>query len=313
MRVRGAPLIGATGAYGMALAMREDASDPGLDRACALLSATRPTAVNLQHALRRMSARLLPLPPPARADAAWREAAAYAEEDVELNRALGKHGAALLHRLHGETGRRLEVMTHCNAGWLATVDCGTALAPVYLAHDAGLPVHVWVSETRPRNQGLLTAWELRQHGIEHTVIVDNAAGHLLARGCVDLVIVGADRVSAHGDVCNKIGTYLKALAAGRHNVPFYAAVPGPTIDWELRDSSLIAIEERADDEVRRVAGWSMERRRAEVALLDAASAVFNPGFDVTPAQLVTGLITERGLCAASEVGLATLYPERRMA
>jgi methylthioribose-1-phosphate isomerase len=312
MQVRGAPLIGVAAAYGIALAMRRDAADTALADAHAMLLATRPTAVNLRWALARMRALLQPLPPAERAEAAWREAGRIAEEDVAINRALGGHGAALIAAAYGRTRQPVRVLTHCNAGWIATVDYGTALSAVYQAHDAGVPVHVWVDETRPRNQGLLTAWELAAHGVPHTLVADNAGGHLMQRGEVDLVIVGADRVSRAGDVCNKIGTYLKALAAFDNGVPFYAAVPSPTIDWELADALReIPIEERAADEVRLVSGRDGDGRPAQVALVDAATAVANPAFDVTPARLVTGIVTERGVAAPA--GLAALFAPARAA
>jgi methylthioribose-1-phosphate isomerase len=302
MLVRGAPLIGVTAAYGLCLALRSDASDAGLDRASSALEATRPTAVNLKAALRRMRTALLPLAPSGRVDRAYALAAELADEDVAQNRAIGEHGLALLRELASGAGRPLEVMTHCNAGWLATVDVGTALAPVYLAHDAGVPVHVWVSETRPRNQGsFLTAWELAQHGVPHTVIVDNAAGHLMQRGDVDVVIVGTDRTTASGDVANKIGTYLKALAAHEGSIPFYVAAPSSSIDWAIDDGLEIPIEERAADEVTSV---------ASVRLIPEGSRARNIAFDVTPAHLVTALITERGVCEASRAGLSRLFPDR---
>ena len=311
MRVRGAPLIGATAAYGLALALAEEAGDARIEAACAALAATRPTAVNLRWALERMTAHLLPLPPRHRRDAAWAEAAAICDEDVAINQAIGRHGLDLIRARHQRRSGTLNVMTHCNAGWLATVDWGTALAPVYAAFDAGLPVHVWVSETRPRNQGAaLTAWELASHGVPHTVIADNAAGHLMQRGEVDLVIVGADRVAANGDVANKIGTYLKALAAADNGVPFYVAVPGPTLDWRLADGSGIPIEARAAAEVTHIQGRAEDGRVLGVRLTPEASPAANPAFDVTPARLVTGLITERGICPASTSGLRSLYPER---
>ncbi|MCU0842454.1 MAG: S-methyl-5-thioribose-1-phosphate isomerase [Thiobacillaceae bacterium] len=313
MRVRGAPLIGATAAYGLALAMIADASDDALRAARDRLLATRPTAVNLRWALERMQGRLEPLPLGERAEAAWTEAAAICDEDVALNQAIGRHGMDYLKWHHarkvGSGAAGVNVMTHCNAGWLATVDWGTALAPVYLAHDAGIPLHVWVSETRPRNQGAaLTAWELAQHGVPHTVIADNAAGHLMRGGRVDLVIVGADRVAANGDVANKIGTYLKALAARDNEVPFLVAVPGPSIDWRLPSGAEIPIEERAAREVTHIQGRG-EAGVQSVRLTPERSPAANPAFDVTPARLVSGLITERGLCAASREGLLGLYPE----
>ncbi len=310
MRVRGAPLIGATAAYGLALALRDEASDAHLDAACALLAATRPTAVNLRWALERMRGRLAPLPPAARREGAWAEAAAICDEDVALNAAIGRHGLVLIRNLHQGKRRPLDVMTHCNAGWLATVDWGTALAPVYAAFDAGIPVHVWVSETRPRNQGAaLTAWELASHGVPHTVIADNAAGHLMRQGRVDLVLVGADRVAANGDVANKVGTYLKALAAADNGIPFYVAVPSPSIDWRLADGAGIPIEARAAREVTHIEGLAADGGVTAVRLTPEASPALNPAFDVTPARLVTGLITERGVCAATPQALRGLFPE----
>lgn len=310
MRVRGAPLIGATAAYGVALALLEDASEGRVELACERLLATRPTAVNLRWALERMQNRLLPLAVAQRREAAWDEAALICDEDVMLNQSIGRHGAELIKRVYEKTSRSVNVMTHCNAGWLATVDWGTALAPVYVAFDAGIPVHVWVSETRPRNQGAaLTAWELARHGVPHTVIVDNAAGHLMQHAQVDLIIVGADRASANGDIANKIGTYLKALAANDNGVPFHAAVPGPTIDWRLNDGSGIPIEERASYEVTHIQGQSEDGGVTSVRLTPSKSDAVNPAFDVTPARLVTGIITERGVCPATREGLSQLYPE----
>lgn len=308
MRVRGAPLIGVTAAYGLALAMAQDDSDQALEAALALLARTRPTAVNLAWALARMYKLLAPLPPAERCEAAWREAAAMADEDVATNQAIGRHGLALLREKQRATGRPLRILTHCNAGWLATIDWGTALAPIFLAHDAGLPLHIWVDETRPRNQGLLTAWELAGHGVPHTVIADNAGGHLMQRGEVDLVLVGADRVSRAGDVCNKIGTYLKALAAQAHHVPFYAALPSSTIDWRVADAlKEIPIEERSGEEMKSLHARLDDGRIARVQILGPETAVANPAFDVTPAALVTGIITERGISAPQE--LASQYPE----
>lgn len=312
MIVRGAPLIGATAAYGMSLAMAADPGDSMLEEAHGCLLAARPTAVNLRWALDEMAAALRPLEPAQRKQAAYQRAAEICDEDVALNRAIGEHGLKIINAIatKEETNATINIMTHCNAGWLATVDFGTALAPIYLAHDAGLKVHVWVSETRPRNQGAsLTAWELGQHGVAHTVIVDNAAGHLLRSGEVDMVIVGSDRTAANGDVCNKIGTYLKALAAKDNAVPFYVALPGPTIDWMLADGATIPIEERGALEVSHISGRNKHHGVSTIALTPQASAIANPGFDVTPARLVTGLITERGLCAASTNGLLGLYPE----
>lgn len=309
MRVRGAPLIGATAAFGLALGLREDASDVGMERAYHTLLQTRPTAVNLRWALDRMRQLLVAQPPAERAQAAWAEAVLINEEDVETNRAIGQHGAGLLRALHEEkkeTQAVLNVMTHCNAGWLATVDRGTALSPIYHAFDAGLPLHVWVSETRPRGQGAaLTAWELREHGVPHTLIADNAAGHLLQRGLVDVVIVGADRVTARGDVANKIGTYLKALAAQAHEVPFYVAFPTSTIDYGLIDGIReIPIEQRSASEVTHVIGRMADGSLQEVQIAPPDTAARNDAFDVTPAHLITALITEKGVVAASEEGLS---------
>ena len=314
MWVRGAPLIGATAAYGLALALRADASDANLERAAEALLATRPTAVNLRWAVEDLRARLRPVPEAEREALAYRRAQEICEEDVTINRAIGEHGADLIRQAWeaGGRSRPVNLLTHCNAGWLATVDWGTALAPMYLAHDQGVSVHVWVDETRPRNQGAgLTAWELGQHGVPHTVIVDNAGGHLMQRGRVDLCITGTDRTTAAGDVCNKIGTYLKALAAHDNGVPFYVALPGPTIDWSIEDGlAEIPIEERAGAEVAEVTGRTADGTIERVRVVPEASPVANPGFDVTPARLVTGLITERGVCAASREGLLGLYPER---
>ena len=312
MQVRGAPLIGVTAAYGLALALARHDDDASLQTAVATLAATRPTAVNLRWALARMQSHLAPLPASARAEAAWREAALIADEDVEQCRLIGEHGLTLLRPLAERRGR-LDLMTHCNAGWLATVDYGTALAPIYAAFDAakstGWDVRVWVSETRPRNQGLLTAWELKQHGVPFTVIADNAAGLLLSRGDVDAVIVGADRIAANGDVANKIGTYLKALAAREADVPFYVAAPRSTIDFSCADGNAIPIEERGGDELRVVHGVDPSGSAGSVRQIPADSAVANPAFDVTPARLVSAIITERGHCPASGDGLRTLYPE----
>ena len=311
MAVRGAPLIGVAGAYGLALAMREDAGDSHLASAYQRLNAARPTAVNLRWALDRMQALLSPLPVTQRARAAWLEAARIADEDVALNQSIGRHVAHLLQTMHASSPRPLQVLTHCNTGWLATVDYGTALSGIYQAHDAGVPLHVWVGETRPRNQGLLTAWELAAHGIAHTLIVDSASGHLMQRGDVDVVLVGADRVTSGGDVANKIGTYLKALAAHDNQVPFYAAVPSPTIDWSLHDASDMPIEERASDEVSRVSGISADGEVGTLRIVEPNTAVANPAFDITPARLITGIVTERGIAAPAE--LAKLFPEHRRA
>ena len=314
MVVRGAPLIGATAAYGMALAARSDSSDSHLAAAARTLQATRPTAINLAWALRRMRNVLTELEPQARAEAALQEAGAICDADVEQCRSIGVHGLEIIRGLAADPGRRVNILTHCNAGWLACVDWGTALAPVYMAHDAGIELHVWVDETRPRNQGAaLTAFELGAHGVPHTVIADNLGGHLMQRGQVDMVIVGSDRTTAAGDVCNKVGTYLKALAAWDNGVPFYAALPVSTIDWSLQAGSAIPIEERSPQEVTHITGRSAAGRIETVRLVPETSAALNLAFDVTPARLVTGLITERGCCAASRAGLQRLYPELRAA
>ncbi|MDJ0849910.1 MAG: S-methyl-5-thioribose-1-phosphate isomerase [Myxococcota bacterium] len=311
MAVRGAPLIGVTAAYGLWLALREDASDASLDAARHQLLATRPTAVNLRWALDRVGAAVRPLPIAERAEAARAHAGELADADVATCRSLGEHGVRLIEEARSARPHApVNVLTHCNAGWLACVDWGTALAPIYLAQRRGIPVHVWVDETRPRSQGALTAWELGQEGIAHTVVADNAGGHLMQRGQVDLCIVGTDRTTARGDVCNKIGTYLKALAAREHDVPFYVAAPSSSIDWSLDDGvAEIPIEERDGAEVSRVRGWLEGQGTLDVSVLPEKSAVANPAFDVTPAPLVTGLVTERGVCAASREGLAALFPE----
>ena len=308
MWVRGAPLIGVAAAYGMALQCRTDGSDDALAAAKALLDGARPTAVNLAWATARMLEMLRQLPEESRREAAWREAAAMADEDVAVNAAIGRHGLALLRELHQRDGnRRLNLLTHCNAGWLATVDWGTATAPIYQAHAAGLPLHVWVDETRPRNQGAsLTAWELAQQGVAHTLVADNAGGHLMQRGRVDAVIVGTDRVSARGDVANKIGTYLKALAAQDNGVPFYVAMPLSSLDLTLEDGAAIPIEERAAREVTHVSGLDATGRVTEVCIAPAATAAANPAFDVTPARLVTALITERGVVRPNAAALRAI-------
>jgi len=308
MQVRGAPLIGVTAAYGVALALRGAAGDADLDRACATLAATRPTAVNLRWALERMRRRLVPLPQGARAAASWAEARTIAAGDVAANRAIGENGLALLRELPGAGRRPLRLMTHCNAGWLATAGWGTALAPVYAAQRSGLAVHVFVSETRPRNQGLLTVWELAQAGVPHALIADNAAGHLMSRGEIDAVIVGADRIAANGDAANKIGTYLKALAAHDNGVPFFVAAPASTIDWDCPDGERIPIEERPAEELRCVAGLGADGAPASVRLAAAATPVANPAFDVTPARLITRIVCERG--AVEPARLRALFPER---
>jgi methylthioribose-1-phosphate isomerase len=314
MLIRGAPLIGAAAAYGMCLALRADASDEGLDRAYATLLATRPTAINLKWALDEMMAAVRNRPRTDRAAAAYRRAAEICDEDVALNTAIGRNSLPLIEAIAArkKPGERVNVLTHCNAGWLATVDVGTATAPIYQAHDKGIAIHVFADETRPRNQGAsLTAWELGQHGVPHTVIADNTGGHLMQHGAVDLVIVGTDRVTANGDVCNKIGTYLKALAARDNNVPFYVALPSPTIDFTVADGiAEIPIEERSADEVATMTGRTADGRIETVRIVPDGSAVANYGFDVTPARLVTGLITERGVIGASRAALAGAFPDR---
>ncbi len=318
MVVRGAPLIGATAAYGVALAMRADPSDDSVEEAIAMLAATRPTAVNLRWALDAAGALLRNTPPVERAAAAYDFAARLCEDDVRINRSIGAHGLDLFREIAGRAGveggrgdRALNVMTHCNAGWLATVDWGTATAPVYLAHDQGLPVHVWVRETRPRLQGAgLTAWELGQHGVPHTLVSDSAAGHLLSRGKVDLVIVGTDRTTAAGDVANKVGTYPLALAARDNGVPFYVALPSPSIDWSIEDGAEIPIEERDPDEVTRVWGVDGDGVERWVRVVPEGTRAANYAFDVTPGRLVTGMVTERGVCGAGELG-GLLDPVRR--
>ncbi len=312
MVVRGAPLIGATAAYGLALALRQDGSDRRVAEAARILQATRPTAVNLAWALAQVRSVIAPLDPRQRFEAAFREAGRICDADVEQCRSIGMHGLEIIRRLAGAGARRVNILTHCNAGWLACVDWGTALAPVYMAHDAGIPVHVWVDETRPRNQGAaLTAYELGAHGVPHTVIVDNLGGLLMQRGQVDCVMVGSDRTTCCGDVCNKVGTYLKALAAKDNSVPFYAALPVSTIDWNLERGRDIEIEERAAAEVTEVTGRTAEGGVGSVRIVPDGSAALNLAFDVTPARLVTGIITERGVCAATREGLLGLYPERR--
>ena len=312
MQVRGAPLIGATAAYGLAMAIREDASDEAIDRAITFLAAQRPTAINLRWALEEMRRAVQNLPREERLAAAYRRAAGICNEDVETCRLIGVHGRKLIEDIAArKSGARVEVLTHCNAGWLACVDWGTATSPIYQAHDAGVPLHVWVDETRPRNQGAaLTAYELGSHGVPHTIVVDNAGGHLMQHGKVDCVIVGTDRVAANGDVANKIGTYLKALAAHDNGVPFYVALPHSTIDWTLDEGLAIPIEERAADEVLKMPGRLPDGTVVTVEIAAPGSPAGNPAFDVTPARLVTGFITERGVCPATRDGLLSLYPER---
>jgi methylthioribose-1-phosphate isomerase len=310
MVVRGAPLIGATAAYGMALALRSNASDAHLDEADRILRDTRPTAHNLAWALTRMRDVLSEVAPKERADVAFREAALICDTDVEQCRAIGLHGLEIIRLFASSAGRVVNILTHCNAGWLACVDWGTALSPIYMAHDVGIHVHVWVDETRPRNQGAaLTAFELAAHGVPHTVIADNLGGHLMQRGQVDMVIVGSDRITAAGDVCNKVGTYLKALAARDNGVPFYAALPLSTIDWSLNEGRDIPIEERPAMELTHITGKTSAGAMETVRVVPEGSPVLNLAFDVTPARLVTALITERGLCSASRAGLQSLYPD----
>lgn len=312
MIVRGAPLIGATAAYGIALAMQKDASDQALDRAHDTLLETRPTAVNLRWALKRMCDALRNHPREKRAEIAWKEAAAICEDDVETCRTIGENGLKILREVAAKksAGEPLNVLTHCNAGWLGCVDWGTALSPIYMAHDEGIKVHVWVDETRPRNQGAsLTAFELGGHGVPHTILADNAGGLYMSEGKVDLCIVGCDRVTANGDVANKIGTYLKALAAKDNDVPFYVALPGSTIDWTLDSGKKIPIEDRSPDEVLKMIGRLPGGGIATVEIANPGSTAANPGFDITPARLVTGFITERGVCEANESGLRSLYSE----
>jgi methylthioribose-1-phosphate isomerase len=314
MVIRGAPLIGVTAAYGMSLALRADPSDEGIERAYATLLATRPTAINLKWALDEMVAAVRNRTRAERTAAAYRRAAEIAEEDIAINTAMGRNGLPLIAAIAArkKAGERVNILTHCNAGWLAAVDVGTATAPIYLAHDSGIPIHVFADETRPRNQGAsLTAWELGKHGVPHTVIADNTGGHLMQHGMVDLVIVGTDRVTANGDVCNKIGTYLKALAARDNNVPFYVALPSPTIDFHIADGvAEIPIEERSADEVTTMTGKTSDGRIESVRIVPDGSPVANYGFDVTPARLITGLITERGVLKASREALAAAFPDR---
>jgi methylthioribose-1-phosphate isomerase len=314
MLVRGAPLIGVTAAYGMALAMRQDSSDESLAQAYELLVATRPTAINLKWALDEMAKALKHVPHSSRADAAYARAAQIADEDVAINQSIGRNGLEIIKSIAAkkEPGATINILTHCNAGWLATVDWGTATAPIYTAHDAGLPIHVWVGETRPRNQGAsLTAWELLHHGVPHTVIPDNTGGHLMQHGQVDMAIVGTDRTTAQGDVCNKIGTYLKALAAHDNGVPFYVALPSPTIDFNVVDGvKEIPIEQRAGHEVSHMTGRTSDGRIETVEIVPKGSKVANYAFDVTPAKYVTGLITERGVIAANRTAIAKAFPER---
>jgi len=311
MVVRGAPLIGATAAYGLALALRSNASDANIEEASRILRATRPTAHNLDWALMRMRSALTGVAPKERTDVAFREAALICEADVEHCRAIGLYGLEVIRRSSNQVGRVVNILTHCNAGWLACVDWGTALSPIYMAYDAGIPVHVWVDETRPRNQGAaLTAFELAAHGVPHTVIADNLGGHLMQRGQVDMVIVGSDRTTAAGDVCNKVGTYLKALAARDNDVPFYAALPLSTIDWTIHQGCDIPIEERSATELTHITGRNSSGAMESVRVVPEGSPALNLAFDVTPARLVTALITERGLCPANRAALQSLFPDR---
>ena len=313
MQVRGAPLIGATAAYGICLAIAHDSSDASLDAAYDALLAARPTAVNLRWAIDEMRAHLRNRPRGERVEAAFARAAQICDDDVTINAAIADHGLTLLRKLADKKrATPLNVLTHCNAGWLATVDWGTALAPIYKAHAGGMPIHVWVDETRPRNQGMsLTAWELGQAGVDHTVIADNTGGHLMQHGLVDAVIVGTDRTSARGDVCNKIGTYLKALAAKDNNVPFYVALPSPTIDWGIQDGlKEIPIEQRSGEELSQISGRLPDGSVVQVDIAPQGSKLANYAFDVTPAHLVTALITERGACDATADGLRALFPDR---
>ncbi len=313
MLVRGAPLIGVTAAYGVAIAVFADASDEAVDAACDRLAATRPTAINLRWALDEMRAALRNIPRDDRPRAAWAKAAAMADDDVGINQAIGRAGLPLIREIAARKppGAPVNVLTHCNAGWLATVDWGTATAPIYMAHDEGIDLHVWVDETRPRNQGAaLTAWELGRHGVPHAVIPDNAGGHLMRQGAVDLCFVGTDRTTANGDVCNKIGTYLKALAAQDNGVPFYVCLPSPTIDFTLESGDSIPIEERDAAEVTHMTGRAADGRIETVQITPDGSPARNHAFDVTPARLVTGLVTERGVCAAERAALAAMFPER---
>ena len=312
MWIRGAPLIGAVAAYGVALAMREDASDKNLQHAYDKLVVTRPTAINLKWALDRICPQLSELPETERQAAAYRIASEIADEDVELCKSIGRNGLEIIRKIAASKpqGERVNILTHCNAGWLATVDWGTALSPIYMAHEAGIDVHVWVDETRPRNQGGLTAFELGSHGVPHTLIADNAGGHLMQHGEVDMCIVGTDRTTARGDVCNKIGTYLKALAAKANNVPFYVALPSPTIDFTVYDGvKEIPIEERSGEEQSHVYGIDASGKRSWVNTAPEGTLCGNFAFDVTPAELITGLITERGVCQANEPALRALFPE----
>ncbi|MBB43558.1 MAG: S-methyl-5-thioribose-1-phosphate isomerase [Rhodospirillaceae bacterium] len=313
MQVRGAPLIGATAAWGIYLATREDPTDTGLRASCENLLSTRPTAVNLIWAIKRMKKRLLSLPLNKRKQEAKLLAQKICDEDIEICHAIGNWGVNIIRDIWETKGKSstVNILTHCNAGWLATVDWGTATAPIYAANERGIPVHVWVDETRPRNQGAaLTAWEFASHSVPHTLVVDNAGGHLMQRGKIDLLITGADRAAENGDIANKVGTYLKALAAADNHVPFYVGLPGPTIDWTCQSGNKIPIEERGADEVLRITGQTKRGLIETVNIAPKTTQAANPAFDVTPAKLITGLITERGICTASREGLKSLYPEK---
>lgn len=313
MWVRGAPLVGATAAYGLSLALKENASVSSMTKAIKTLMSTRPTAVNLRWALETMQEKLKLLSESKRSETAWKLAAEICDEDVKMNSAIGDNGLKIIEEIWDKKNQkdRVNILTHCNAGWLATVDWGTALSPIYKAYDADIPVHVWVDETRPRNQGSsLTAWELNSQEIPHHVIVDNAGGHLMQQGKVDLCIVGTDRTTASGNVCNKIGTYLKALAAKDNEIPFYVALPSPTIDWRIDDGNHIPIEQRDEEEITHIQGVNQDGKLESIRLTPEKSPATNPAFDVTPARLITGLITERGVCSASSKGLAELFPEK---
>ena len=312
MHVRGAGLIGAATGYGMYIAALENPDYEGLVLAGEKLKATRPTAVNLAWAVERQLEAMRGVPEGERAEVAFSTARAIADEDADYCRMIGEHGLEVIRKIHGRKQDTVNILTHCNAGWLAFVDYGSATAPIYAAHDAGIPVHVWVDETRPRNQGArLTAWELGQHGVPHKVIADNTGGHLMQHGLVDLCIVGSDRTTYTGDVANKIGTYLKALAAKDNGVPFFVALPSSTFDWKMRDGvKEIPVEERGEDEIKYIQGLH-EGSVKKVLLTPESSHAGNYAFDVTPSRLVTGIITERGVCEASEEGILTLYPEKK--
>lgn len=319
MWVRGAGLIGASGAYGIYLACltlkQDDDFLSKLSKAAQLLKSTRPTAVNLSWAIDRMLGALIDIKELEELkNKALTMADQIADEDAEMCRNIGQHGLKVIQELHVKNPQRpLNILTHCNAGWLAFVDYGSALSPIYAAHEKGIPIHVWVDETRPRNQGAsLTAWELKEHGIPHSIIADNTGGHLMQHGMVDMVIVGSDRTTRTGDVANKIGTYLKALAAFDNQIPFFAALPSSTIDWELRDGiNEIPIEERDANEIKYISGLTKEGKIEKVLLCPKESTAINYGFDVTPARLITGIITERGICQAKERSILELYPEKK--